>query len=152
MSLSLSNVMWYDCVLALGTLFQSMECCGYIAIWGLMLQTLLNVMCLLSSAKTGDIKNSYDFIQGSAFEFMVNFMLSGKTECKQSCRDQFVNVTSQWETTWHCNVVSHWLGAYIKLSLKLNVMYSTLHRIYCWLIGKLWYLQHNCVGDIIIYN
>ena len=26
----------------------------------------------------------------------------------------FFNVLSQWETTLHCNVVSHWLGAYTK--------------------------------------
>ena len=26
--------------------------------------------------------------------------------------DQFVYVPSQWETTLHCNVVYHWLGAY----------------------------------------
>ena len=33
-------------------------------------------------------------------------------------RDHFVNVSSQWETTLQCNVVSHWLGAYTKWSLK----------------------------------
>ena len=31
-------------------------------------------------------------------------------------RDHFVNAPSQWETTLHCNVVSHWLGAYTKWS------------------------------------
>ena len=29
-------------------------------------------------------------------------------------RDPFVNGPSQWETTLHYNVVSHWLGAYTK--------------------------------------
>ena len=33
-------------------------------------------------------------------------------------RDHFVNAPSQWEMTLHCNVVSHWLGAYTKWSLK----------------------------------
>ena len=33
------------------------------------------------------------------------------------CRDYFVYVPCQWETTLHCNVVSHWLGSYIKWSL-----------------------------------
>ena len=28
-----------------------------------------------------------------------------------------MNAPSQWETTLHCNVVSHWLGAYTKWSL-----------------------------------
>ena len=32
-------------------------------------------------------------------------------------RDQFLYVPSQWETTLQCNVVSHWLGAFIKWSL-----------------------------------
>ena len=32
-------------------------------------------------------------------------------------RDRFVYVLSQWETTLHCNIVSHWLGAYTKWSL-----------------------------------
>ena len=31
--------------------------------------------------------------------------------------DHFVNASSQWRTTLHNNVVSHWLGAYTKWSL-----------------------------------
>ena len=31
--------------------------------------------------------------------------------------DHFVHVHSQWGTTLHCNVVSHWLGAFTKWSL-----------------------------------
>ena len=34
-------------------------------------------------------------------------------------RDHFLCVSSQWETTLHCNVVSHWLGAYPKCSLLI---------------------------------
>ena len=34
-------------------------------------------------------------------------------------RDYFAYAPSQWETTLHCNVVSHWLGAYTKWSLNL---------------------------------
>ena len=32
-------------------------------------------------------------------------------------RDHFVYAPSEWETTLHCNVVFHWLGAYAKRSL-----------------------------------
>ena len=32
-------------------------------------------------------------------------------------RDHFVYAPSQWETTLHCNIFSHWLGAYTKWSL-----------------------------------
>ena len=35
------------------------------------------------------------------------------------CRDHFVYVPSQWETTLQCNIVSHWLGAYTKRSLNM---------------------------------
>ena len=37
-----------------------------------------------------------------------------------SCRDHFV--PSQWEKTLHCNVISHWLGAYTKWSLILSFL------------------------------
>ena len=36
-----------------------------------------------------------------------------------NCRDNFVNAPSQWETALQCNIVSYWLGAFIKLSLQL---------------------------------
>ena len=32
-------------------------------------------------------------------------------------RDRFVYAPSQWEMPLECNVVSHWLGAYMKWSL-----------------------------------
>ena len=32
-----------------------------------------------------------------------------------------VYAPSQWETTLHCNVVSHWLGAYIVISVPADV-------------------------------
>ena len=35
-------------------------------------------------------------------------------------RDHFVYAPNQWETTLHCNVVSHWLGAYTKWSLHFR--------------------------------
>ena len=38
----------------------------------------------------------------------------------QKFRNHFVCASKQWETTLHCNIVSHWLGAYKKWSLKLD--------------------------------
>ena len=38
--------------------------------------------------------------------------------CLHLSRDHFVYAPSQWETTLQCNVVSHWLGAFTKLSLS----------------------------------
>ena len=36
---------------------------------------------------------------------------------KSDSRDHFVYVSSQWERTLPCNIVSHWLGTYTKWSL-----------------------------------
>ena len=33
-------------------------------------------------------------------------------------QDRFEHVVIQWETMLHCNVISHWLGAYTKWSLN----------------------------------
>ena len=45
-------------------------------------------------------------------------------------RESFVNAPSQWETTLHCNVLSHWLGAFLKQSLPA---YLTLTYELAWL-------------------
>ena len=37
---------------------------------------------------------------------------------RQVHRDRSVHAPSQWETMLQCNVVSHWLGAYTKWSLR----------------------------------
>ena len=37
-------------------------------------------------------------------------------------RDHFVNAPCQWETTLHCNVISHWLGTFTKRSLNKSAM------------------------------
>ena len=44
-------------------------------------------------------------------------MSSVKWQLFCSSRDHFVYAPSQWQMTLHCNVVSHWLGAYTKWSL-----------------------------------
>ena len=42
-------------------------------------------------------------------------------------RDHFVNAPSQWEMTLHCNVISHWLGAYTKWS-RYHFEWSRWHE------------------------
>ena len=37
-------------------------------------------------------------------------------------KDNFVYVLSQWEMTLYCNVISHWLGTYIKWSLDFSLL------------------------------
>ena len=41
-------------------------------------------------------------------------MLNTKTPWNISSRDHFLHSPNQWETTLHCNVLSHWLGVYTK--------------------------------------
>ena len=40
-------------------------------------------------------------------------------------RDHFMSVPSQWQTTLQCNIVSHWLSAYTKWTLKISPTCST---------------------------
>ena len=46
------------------------------------------------------------------------------------CRDHFVNAPNQWETTLHCNVVSHWLGAYTKWPLCMLKKRMTIYFLW----------------------
>ena len=46
------------------------------------------------------------------------------------CRDQSRCAASQWQTSLHCNDVSHWLGAYLDWSLILFMFCFC----YCWAI------------------
>ena len=41
-------------------------------------------------------------------------------------RDHFVYAPSQWETTLHCNVVSHWLGAYTTPSQWVTTLHCNV--------------------------
>ena len=55
------------------------------------------------------------------FQYLSNFIwclrFPKNSQNCYICRDHFVYAPSQWKTTAHCNVVSHWLGAYAKWSL-----------------------------------
>ena len=48
---------------------------------------------------------------------MMNKIKCRQTEIMRN-RDHFVNAPSQCETTLHCNIISHWLGADTKWSLQ----------------------------------
>ena len=41
-------------------------------------------------------------------------------------RDQFVHALSQWETTLHCNIISHWLGTYTIWSLSPHTVINPI--------------------------
>ena len=66
-------------------------------------------------------------------------------------RDHSVHVPSQWETTLHCNVVSHWLGAYTKSSLNtINSLYfngCTVVKVWEWITN---FFPHFII-DVITY-
>ena len=46
--------------------------------------------------------------------------------------------------------LARWVSGYIA-ALVVNYGISITIKN-CWLSGKLWYLQHNCVGDTIVYH
>ena len=51
---------------------------------------------------------------------LTNITLELTYHCELWTGDHFVNAPSQWRTMLHCNVVSHWLGAYTKWSLAME--------------------------------
>ena len=46
-------------------------------------------------------------------------LVKNADEILVKCMDHFVSSPRQWETMLLCNIVSHWLGALTKLSLKM---------------------------------
>ena len=69
-------------------------------------------------------------------------------------RDAFVNVPSQWEMALHCNVVSHWLGAFTKGSLQSVHKHDYLHDSWGCLTFKIvlaaWQIWFKSVIVVII--
>ena len=53
-------------------------------------------------------------------------------------RDHVVYASSQWETTLHCNVISHWIGAYAKWSQGIQFCNHITHDNA--------YLNHWCIA------
>ena len=50
------------------------------------------------------------------------------------CGDHLVYAPSQWEMTLQCNVISHWLGAYIKI-IPVYGLSTRLSGLHCQLIS-----------------
>ena len=67
-------------------------------------------------------------------------------------RDHFVYAASQWETTLHCNAVSHWLVTYTKWSLWAIMMKLIgRNKIICTTLFSGWYsLQYPSAYMVII--
>ena len=68
----------------------------------------LKILSIIWTDNTKLLPVLHDFYHTLADRLTVSTWLS---------REHFVYVPSQWEKTLHCNVVSHWLGAYTKYSL-----------------------------------
>ena len=60
-------------------------------------------------------------LQVSPRIFIYGLVLWLELAVSNLLQGSFVNVPSQWEMTLHCNVVSHWLGAYTTWSLLLII-------------------------------
>ena len=59
---------------------------------------------------------------------LIHFDLMSQNDKEATCRNHFVYALSQWETTLHCNVASHWLGTYTKWSLKLHLLLVSMPK------------------------
>ena len=76
--------------------------------------------------------------------------------------NHFVYVPSQWEMTLHCNVVSHWLGAYTKWSLLAggnkscqctNKLFNSSRVLMCIRLSKLglhWFILWPVVCSVLM--
>ena len=66
-----------------------------------------------------------------------------KPQTMSIIRGHFVNAPSQCQSTLHCNIASHWLGAYPKWSLTILEMWVDVHceRNYaCWVVTVVYFL------------
>ena len=55
----------------------------------------------------------------------------GCIRCHVVHKDHFAYAPSQWEATLHCNVVSHWLGAYTKFCICTQPMRGDISLYGC---------------------
>ena len=62
----------------------------------------------------------------------------------QVCRDHFVYASSQWDVVLHCNIVSHWLDAYTKWSLRYASLTKHSQRDYFVYEPSQWEAMLHC--------
>ena len=55
------------------------------------------------------------------------------------CRDHFVNASSQWVTALHCNILAHWLGAFIKWSLWMMFIIQKINIHTTYYLGGIYH-------------
>ena len=58
------------------------------------------------------------------------FRIIGRSQLSNPSDLPCLCVASQWETTLHCNIISHWLDAYTKWSLSVeyqHIYWSSIH-------------------------
>ena len=72
----------------------------------------------------------------------ILFLIVQLTRRQHWFRDHFVYAPSQWETTLQCNVVSHWMGPYTKLSLLVLVIMVTS------LNGNIFLITNHLCGEL----
>ena len=93
-----------------------------ILFWRLYIQQILQSFLLIKSLTSWMISHDQWFIL--SYTFILHCISTNQHNQRlilfifRTLRDNFVCTPSQWETTLHCNVVSHCLGAYTKWSLR----------------------------------
>ena len=71
-------------------------------------------LCNFINAKCIDKCMYYVFKWIAAHKSVLLIFVLVSADLPVTTRDLFVHAPSQWETTLHCNVGCHWLGAYTK--------------------------------------
>ena len=92
------------------------EYSSFIWCWKLTLQRIF-IIWHLNMVNTGFVMN-YSLKLSCDFMFLVFIFMSIQSVFAK-CRDRFVYALSHWEMMLQCNVVSHWLGAYTKWTLRM---------------------------------
>ena len=82
---------------------------------------ILGMICIITSGNQGSCSGGCYWLHGQIIALCISYTY---------CRVHFVYAPSQWETTLHCNVVSHWLGAYTKWSLRYHQIFP-IQRTNC---------------------
>ena len=93
-------------------------------------------------------------IRSSAVEIEARWPNSALQAASASCQffdsEKILHKCSVPQSNQSVFTLVEWTGN--KTKSKEAQCISSSWRIYRWLSGKLWYLQHNCVGDTIVYH
>ena len=120
------------------TLSHSFETSRDLAVRSLTTQWIEALIRLLSSLVRARIQDLWD---SGLYILCIPQWQSGLRGEPLWCIGIILCAPSQWETTLHCNVVSHWLGTYTKWSLCTSRTLITNSQLSSWPLCCQWWHQ-----------